>query len=92
MEIRNSFLSGGHGGRWGANGITVITGKSQDLTIANTSFGTTNTIKALGSITGTFNLDSNNTYADGKATALAPTNMTYTESAIPFEACPSIGD
>ena len=92
MEIRNSFLTGGHGGRWGANGITVITGKSQDLTIANTSFGTTNTIKALGSITGTFNLDSNNTYADGKATALAPTNMTYTESAIPFEACPSIGD
>ncbi len=91
MELRNSTLTGGHGGNWGANGFTVITGQSEDLTIANTTFGTTNTIKALGTITGTFNLDSGNTYADGKATALAPTTMAYTESAIAYEACPTIG-
>ncbi|WP_299534721.1 Ig-like domain-containing protein [Ulvibacterium sp.] len=88
-EIRNSRFTGGHGGRWKANGITAF-GGLESLTIANTTFGTTNTIKALGSVSGTFKLDTNNTYADGKSTVLAPSTMSYTEINMPFEACPTI--
>lgn len=93
MEIRNStFTESGLNGRWAPmNGITAY-GQIQDLTIQNTIFATTKKIRALGTPSGTFLLDSNNTYADGKTTTLEHTNMPYTESNMAFEPCPSIDD
>ncbi len=89
-EIRNSTFTGGHGGRWSTNGLTLI-GILDDIGIANTTFGTTNSIRGGGSQQrGTIVIDSNNDYADGKSTALSRLSLNYSESAMSFSPCPTI--
>jgi hypothetical protein len=89
-EIRNSSFAGGHGGRWSANGLTLI-GILEDITIANTTFGTTNTIKGGGSQQqGTLLIDTNNVYADGKPTALSRVSLNYSEPSMSNSPCPTI--
>ncbi|WP_343486587.1 hypothetical protein [Allomuricauda sp. d1] len=89
-EIRNSTFTGGHGGRWGTNGITLI-GILDDITIANTTFGTTNTILGGGSQQqGTLLIDANNVYADGKSKAFSRVGLKYSEPSISYSPCPTI--
>ncbi len=90
-EIRNSSFTGGHGGRWSRNGVTLLRTVG-DVSFINTTFGTTNTVENFGTVTGTLTFDTNNTYVDGKTTALANVNHSYTETNIAYEACPSIDD
>jgi hypothetical protein len=96
-EIRNSTITGGHGGRWNRNGFTAYTipsdgGSLADITFQNTTIGAGNTIFVSNTnFNGTLTLDTNNTYVDGSSTVLAEVGPSYTELNIPFEACPSIG-
>lgn len=90
VEIRNSEFSGGHGGRFSYNGITIMR-ELDDITIANTYFGTTNKIKTGGStLKGTLLFDTNNVYEDGKATVLSQTHLPYVQRALPYKPCPTI--
>lgn len=94
--FRNSTFTGNHLPT-NNNGFTAYTvpadgGTLADLIFTNCTFGTTKQIR-VGSThqpTGVFQLSTDNTYTDGKASVSAPTSASYTEPTIPFEACPSI--
>lgn len=95
VDIRNSTFSGDHPSTSGHNGFTAYTipadgGTLKNISFANCTFGTSKQVRVTAPVTGYFQMSTDNTYVDGKATVMAPTTQTYSESLIPYDDCPTI--
>lgn len=91
-DFSNCTFTGDHPSSSKYNGFTAYNSGStlESISFANCTFGTTNTVRVVGALTGYFKMSTDNTYVDGKATVMSPTTQTYTQPSITYEACPTI--
>ncbi|MDO6605154.1 Ig-like domain-containing protein [Arenibacter palladensis] len=94
-EFSNCTFTGDHPSSSGYNGFTAYVvaadgGTIKNLSFANCTFGTSNTMRVVAPVTDGLKMSTDNTYADGSAKVFSGLSLKHSEPSIPYSPCPTI--